>query len=161
MKSSIIALSLLVLVAGGNAQSLRGSADSAIPVFLSHEGTDGVGTQFMKEVRHELSKSKRFKLSSSDVPGQGLRFYVDVSTMDVSTGNRSHSVASLVIEEMGLPNSYPVPSLWYHKLILLEANRLSDVASQFLLDMDARWCRTIKDTSGGCPKEMLPPVIKD
>jgi hypothetical protein len=65
--------------------------------------------------------------------------------LDVASATAEHpSVASVVIEEMGLPNSWPVPFMWYHKAFLLKANRLDELAQQFVADMDAHWCNHIK-----------------
>ena len=163
MKLSIgISVVIIVVsgVAGGQAGK-RGSISSGVPVYLSHDGRDEIGIKFVSDLRRELSKSDRLRDSTSDLTGQGLRFYVDVSTLDVSTGGRVQSVGSIVIEEMGLPNSYPVASKWYHKVILLEPDKVGELARELLLDMDARWCRTIKNSLGGCPKEFLAPILED
>jgi hypothetical protein len=86
--------------------SKGGIAASAVPVYLSHEGKDKIGMQFVADLRRELSKSNRLN-PASDLMGQGLRFYVDISTLDISAESRAQSVASIVIEEMGLPTAIP------------------------------------------------------
>ena len=163
MKLSIGILAVTVVLSGmAGAQATKtGIVTSAVPVYLSHEGNDKVGMQFIADLRRELSKSNRLKDTTADLTGRGLRFYVEISTLDVGTVSRDQSVASVVIEEMGVPNSYPVASKWYHKVILLEPNKLSGLAGEFVLDMDAHWCRTIKNSLGGCPKEFLAPILED
>ena len=163
MKLSIGILVVIIMVSGmaGGQAGKSGSISFGVPVYLSHEGKDKIGIQFVADLRGELSKSSRLRDPASNLKGQELRFYVDVSTLDVSTGGRAQSVASIVIEEIGLPNSYPVPSKWYHKVILLEPDKVGELASELLLDMDARWCRTIKNSPGGCPREFFDPALED
>jgi len=91
---------------------------------------------------------------------RGFRLNVKISTLDVSSpGQAEHSsAASVVVEEMGRPNSWPVPFMWYHKVFLVKGDRLDELAQQFISDMDAHWCNTIRNSVGNCPKESIPPI---
>jgi len=88
------------------------------PVSVGHTGKDQVGTLFVEAFNRELSHSTRYTpMNESD---KGFRFFVDFITVDASDtapeeGKRS--VVSVVIEDMGLPNSFPVADMWYHKVI--------------------------------------------
>ena len=87
-----------------------------------------------------------------------FELYVELISVDVTESKSDEgkrSVVSVVIEEFGLPNSYPVASMWYHKVIVMDKNSVGTVAKDLLDDMDARWCNYIKNSVGGCPKEKL------
>jgi hypothetical protein len=66
-------------------------------------------------------------------------------------GNRS--AVSLVIEDMGLPNSDPVSENWYHKVALVDHKMTDRIAKELVEDLDARWCSHLESSVGGCPKE--------
>jgi hypothetical protein len=68
------------------------------------------------------------------------------------------SAASVVVEQMGLPNSWPVSIMWYHKVFLVKGDQLDELAQQFISDMNAHWCHYIKSSVGNCPKESIPPI---
>jgi len=91
-----------------------------------------------------------------------FEFHIDLSTADVSdskTERGERSAVSVVIEDFGLPNSYPVEAMWYHKVIIVDRDSVGTVAKDLLFDMDARWCSYLKDSIGGCPKEKFYPAI--
>jgi hypothetical protein len=82
---------------------------------------------------------------------------VDAAENKSDEGKRS--LVSVVIEEFGLPNSYPVATMWYHKLIVVDKNLVGTVAKDLLDDMDASWCNHIKNSVGGCPKGKFYPQL--
>jgi hypothetical protein len=65
----------------------------------------------------------------------------------------------VVIEDMGLPSSFPVVTKWHHKVVVVDPKTTDKMAKELLEDMDARWCTYIKSSVGGCPKEILFPTI--
>lgn len=130
-------------------------------MYVTHAGQDAAGTQFVDAVKRALSRSGKYKLANPNDSAHesGFRLYLDITTLDVASATAEQtSVASVVIQEMGLPNSWPVPFMWYHKAFLLKVNRLDELAQQFVADMDAHWCNTIKSSIGNCPKESIYPV---
>ena len=132
-----------------------------MPVYVTHAGQDATGIQFVDAVKRALSKSDKYKLANPNDSAtyRGFKLHLDIATLDVASATAEHpSVASIVIEEMGLPNSWPVPFMWYHKAFLVKANRLDELAQLFIADMDAHWCNTIKNSIGNCPKESISPV---
>ena len=94
----------------------------------------------------------------TEVSKSGLRFYVEFISVDVAEAaseQGKRSVVSVVIQDMGLPNSFPVADMWYHKAIVVDRQTVDKIAKDLLEDMDARWCSYIKNSVGGCPKEKL------
>src|SRR5438874_8573505 len=90
----------------------------------------------------------------------GLRFYVELATVDVAEDSRglgNRSAVSVVVQDMGLPNTFPVSSIWYHKVIVVNRQTTDKFAKELVEDLDARWCKTIKSSVDGCPKEKLSP----
>jgi hypothetical protein len=133
-----------------------------IPVSVSRAGKDQVGLLFLAALNRELSHSLRHGPMPANPTNKGLRFYIELVTVDVAEneqqrGNRS--AVSVVIEEMGLPNSFPVPNKWYHKAFVVDQNTVDKTAKELIEDMDARWCRYPKNSIGGCPKEKLEPTM--
>ena len=142
-----------------------------VPVSVSRKGNDEVGALLLAAINQELSTSTtdslrrdeplshsaklRFKVS--DAPEKkGLEFFIELATADAATNEQKHgstSVVSIVIESMGLPNSWPVPDAWYHKIVITKREAIKLIAKQFVTDMDAHWCNTIKSSVGGCPEE--------
>jgi hypothetical protein len=135
---------------------------SRTPVYVSHTGQDRVGSLFEAALKQELSRSTRYVPRHYEGTKTKFEFHIDLSTVDVAD-NRSEegkrSVVSVVIEDFGLPNSYPVATMWYHKLIVVDKNSVGTVAKDLLDDMDARWCNHIKSSVGGCPKEKFYPQL--
>jgi hypothetical protein len=64
------------------------------------------------------------------------------------------SAVSVVIDETLSRND--TPWKWYHKIIVVDVENTVAIAKLLVKDMDARWCNTIRNSSGGCPKEELP-----
>ncbi len=92
---------------------------------------------------------------------KGLRFYIEVATVDVARDEQERdkrSAVSVVIEDMGLPNSFPVSTKWYHKVLVGEQKTADNLAKELIEDLDARWCSYLKNSNGGCPKEKLYPA---
>jgi hypothetical protein len=54
---------------------------------------------------------------------------------------------------MGFPNSYPVSTMWYHKVIVVDRQTVDKSAKDFLDNIDASYCNLMKNSVGGCPKE--------
>jgi hypothetical protein len=160
MRNMAILLILLPLIArGGVAQSP--AAPKIIPVYIDSRAVkDDTGQQFLLALKRALSNSQGHDLGATDVDDRRLRFYLELVTIDLgSTAKAANtSVASVAIEDMGLPKSYPVVALWYHKTFLLDRIRLDELARQFVADIDAHWCNYIKSSVGNCPKESIPPI---
>jgi len=141
------------------------------PVSVSRTGNDEVGSLLVAAITQELSKSPRYELMHGEpasdsaklglkVSGgpkeKGLEFFVELATADVAPNEHQRgtsSAISIVIESMGLPNSWPVPSMWYHKIVITNRQTVNAIAKQFVIDMDAHWCNTIMNSTGACPEE--------
>jgi hypothetical protein len=160
MRNVAILLVLLPMIArGGVAQSP--ATRKTIPVYIdSHSVKDETGLQFVRALKRALSNSQGHDLGAADVDDRRLRFYLELVTIDLGSDAKATktSVASVTIEDMGLPNSYPVATMWYHKAFLLVPSKLDEFARQFVADMDAHWCNSIKSSVGNCPKELIPPI---
>lgn len=165
-KKIVLILCVLVLVSMANSQeSKKAHQTPKITVYVVHTGADAIGSQFVRSVEKELRQSNTYALGvpNASAYDRDLRFYVDVVTTEIP-GARSgvkSSAVSIVVEEMGLPKSFPVPFKWYHKVVILDPVDAESVAAQFISDMNAHWCRTIKNSVGGCPSELLAPVTSD
>jgi len=152
MKQILVAVLALMFSGAGFAQ------DQKTPVSVGHTGKDEVGSLFVGAFNRQLSHSARYE------PMKGLetgfRFYVSFVTLDPSDNSPEQgrrSVVSVVIEDMGRPNSLPVAEMWYHKVVVVKRQTVDETAKQLLEDMDARWCRTIRNATGGCPAEKFDP----
>lgn len=135
---------------------------SRTPVYVSHTGQDRVGSLFEAALKQELSRSARYAPQHSEEAKAQLEFHIDLSTVDVADNKSEQgkrSVVSVVIEDFGLPNTYPVETMWYHKVIVVNKDSVGAVAKDLLYDMDARWCGYIHNFVGGCPKEKLEPHL--
>jgi hypothetical protein len=131
-----------------------------IPVSVSRTGQDYVGSLFTAALQKELSQSVAYAPVQTAGTDSGLRFYVELSTIEVADKKQDQgkrSVVSIVIQDMGSPNSYPVANMWYHKVIVVDTTTVGEIAKELLEDMDARWCQYNKNSVGGCPKEKLYP----
>jgi hypothetical protein len=131
-------------------------------VYVSRAGQDLVGSRFEAALKDELSRSTRYRPRYSEGAKTKFEFHIDLSTADVSDSKAEQSkrsVVSVVIEDFGLPNSYPVETMWYHKVIIVGKDSVGTVAKDLLFDMDARWCSYLKNSIGGCPKEKFYPAI--
>lgn len=130
--------------------------ESRTPVYVSHNGQDRLGLLFELALKQELSRSARFMPQHSESEKTKLEFHIDLITVDVAENKSEQgkrSIVSVVIEDFGLPNSFPVASMWYHKVLVVDKDSVGMVAKDLLYDMDARWCSYIKNSLGGCPKE--------
>jgi hypothetical protein len=131
-----------------------------IPVSVRHTGKDRVGILFVEAFKRELSHSPRYQpMNENEI---GLRFFVDFITVDVSdipAEEGKQSVVSVVIEQMGLPNSFPVSDMWFHKVIPVNRSAVDETAKELLEDLDARWCTYLKNSPGGCPNEKFEPKL--
>jgi hypothetical protein len=129
----------------------------AIPVSVSRTDEDKVGTLFLSAFNRELSQSTTYQPMFPAGMHKGLRFYVELATIAVGDGHNTSAV-SVVVEDMGLPSSYPVATKWYHKLVLIDPKTTDTVAQELVEDIAARWCNTIKNSVGNCPREKIPPL---
>ena len=135
---------------------------SRTPVSLSRVGQDQVGALFQTALKQELAHSTRYIPRHAEGAKGKFEFDIELVTLDISDSEAQEgrrSVVSVVIEDFGLPNSYPVPDMWYHKVIVVDKDTVGRLAKDLLDDMEARWCSYIKDSVGGCPKEKLYPQI--
>jgi hypothetical protein len=89
-----------------------------IPVSVSRTGEDKVGTLFVSALNRELSRSTTYQPMSRQGIDKGLRFYIELATIAVDDGH-DKSAVSVVVEDMGLPSSFPVATKWYHKVVLV------------------------------------------
>jgi hypothetical protein len=151
-----IAVCGLLLASGSMAQ------EGKIPVSVSRTGEDRIGSLFVAALNRELSNSIRYQPMPSEGIDKGLRFYVELATVrlgDTEQGRNKKSAVSVVVEDMGLPSSFPVATKWYHKVVVVDETTTVTVVKQLLKDMDARWCNYIRSSVGGCPKEILYPTM--
>jgi hypothetical protein len=91
---------------------------------------------------------------------KGFRFYVEFITIDAADAapeQGKRSLVSVVIEDMGRPDSFPVADMWYHKAIVVNRQMVNETANELLENMGARWCNYIKNSVGGCPREKFEP----
>ena len=156
MMRPIAVLVLLLIPRASFAQELR------IPVHVSHTGGDSVGSMFDEALKRALTHSTRYMPKYSEQAQNKFELYVELVSVDVAENKSDEgkrSVVSVVIEEFGLPNSYPVATMWYHKVIAVDKNSVGTVAKDLLDDMAARWCNYIKSSVGGCPKEKFYPQL--
>jgi hypothetical protein len=127
-------------------------------VSVADIGKDPVGTLFVKTFERDITLSARYELIKG--PVKGFQFYVDILTTDAGDAaaeQGKRSVVSVVIEDMGLPDSFPVANMWYHKAFIVDRRSADQIAGELLEDLDAGWCRYIKNSIAGCPKEKLEP----
>jgi hypothetical protein len=132
------------------------ASDRRIPITVNQRGSDQVGSLFATAFNRELSHSTRYGFAPSGVNPRGVEFYVDIISADAAveaSEKGKRSIISLVIQEMGLPNSYPVSTMWYHKVISVDRQTVDKSAKDFLYDIDASFCNYGKNSVGGCPKE--------
>jgi hypothetical protein len=132
------------------------------PVYVSHAGHDSVGALFEAALNQELSRSILYIPRSAEGANGKFEFHIDLRTVDVADSKSEQgkrSVVSVVIEDFGLPNSYPVETMWYHKVIVVDKASVAQVAKDLLYDMGATWCSYNKNSVGGCPKEKFYPAI--
>jgi hypothetical protein len=152
MMRAMIALFVLLIPCSGAAQQRK------IPVSVSQVGHDQVGSLFATAFKQDLSHSARYEFMRTEVSKSGLRFYVEFITVDAADGasdQGKRSVISVVIQDMGLPNSFPVANMWYHKVIVVDRQTVGKISNELLEDMDARWYSYIKNSAASCPKEKL------
>jgi hypothetical protein len=136
--------------------------ESRIPVHVSHSGKDSVGSMFEQALKRALTHSTKYMPKYSEQEQNKFELYLELVSVDVAENKSEEgkkSVVSVVIEEFGLPNTYPVATMWYHKVIAVDKNLVGTVAKDLLDDMDARWCNYIKNSVGGCPKEKFYPQL--
>jgi hypothetical protein len=136
--------------------------ESRTPVYLSHTGQDGVGSLFEATLKQELTRSTRYVLLYSEGAKTKFQFHIDLSTVDVADAKSDQgkrSVVSVVIEEFGGRNTYPVATMWYHKVVVVDKTLVGAIAKDLLYDMEARWCSYNKNSVGGCPKEKFYPTL--
>ena len=156
MKLLFATILALVIPCAGFAQ------DRKTPVSVSHTGKDQVGMLFVAALDRELSNSNGYRSLRTGEKESGLRFYVDLTTVDPADTQQQQgrkSAISVVIQDFGLPNSFPVADMWYHKVIVVDRKDVGAMAKTLLEDMSARWCNYIKNSVGGCPKEKLDPAL--
>ena len=149
----VVAVALLIPLAAA-AQPLK------TPVSLGHTGKDQVGSLFVEAFSRQLSRSPRYESMSESE--KGFRFFVDFITVDaadMTPEKGKRSAVSVVIEQMGLPNSFPVADMWYHKIIVVDRRTVDATAKELLEDMTARWCSYLKDSVGGCAKKRFEPKL--
>jgi hypothetical protein len=154
MKRLLILATALLIASTSVAQQAK------IPVSVRHTGKDRVGILFVEAFNRELSHSPRYQHMNENE--KGLRFFVDFITVDASdipAEEGKRSVVSVVIEQMGLPNSFPVSDMWFHKVLSVNRSAVDTTAKELLEDIDARWCTYLKDSPGGCPNEKFEPKL--
>jgi hypothetical protein len=133
--------------------------DRRFPITVVQRGSDQVGALFAGAFNRELSHSTRYGFAPSGVTPSGGEFFVELISVDAAVAapeQGKRSVISLVIQEMGFPNSYPVADMWYHKVIVVDRTKVDKSAKDFLDDIDASFCNYTKNSVGGCPKEKFP-----
>jgi hypothetical protein len=133
------------------------------PVYVSRSGQDGVGSVFESALRKELSGSSIYALRDFEEGAKPkFEFHIELATVDLaveSSERGKRSAVSVVIEQFGLPNSYPIAEMWYHKVIVMNKDSADAMAKDLVNDMGARWCNYIKNSVGFCPKEKFYPQL--
>jgi len=82
----------------------------------------------------------------------------ELATVDLADNDQQRgksSAVSIVIEDMGLPYSFPVATKWYHKVVVVDRKTADKIAKELIEDMKARWCSYFKSSVDGCPNEKL------
>lgn len=128
------------------------------PVYLSHKGEDAIGKLLAIELKRQIEKSPRYRLDQLGTPKEGTKFFVKIVTLDVSgsgPGAGLTSAASVVVEALE-PMERQYAFAWYHKLMLVGRENVRHAAEVLLEDVDASWCRAVKNAPDTCPKELLP-----
>jgi len=95
---------------------------------------------FEQALKRALTHSTKYMLKYSEQEQNKFELYVELVSVDVAenkTEEGKKSVVSVVIEEFGLPNTYPVATMWYHKVIAVDKNLVGTVAKDLLDDMHA------------------------
>src|SRR5712664_86957 len=132
-----IAVFVLLITCASVAQERK------IPVSVSRTGEDEVGSHFVAAFDRQLSLSSRYEPTPTKGIDKGLRFYIELMTVDLAGDGQEpgkRSAVSVVIEDMGLPNSYPVSEKWYHKVVVVDQKTADKIAKELIEDLDARWC---------------------
>jgi len=137
--------------------SLSMAQPHKIPVSVLRTGDDKVGSLFVAALNREVSRSTIYAPTPREGNEKGLRFYIELATVTVGDGHDTSAV-SVVVEDMGLPNSFPVATKWYHKILLVNSKTSDALARELVQDIEAHWCNTIRNSVGNCPKELLPPI---
>jgi hypothetical protein len=154
MKHLMVLTIALLIASSATAQH------SKTPVSIGHSGKDQVGSLLIEAFDREIGRSHTYERMSEKE--KGFRFYVDFVTVDASnkpTEEGKRSVVSVVIQEMGGSDSFPVPDMWYHKVITVTRSHVNATAIDLLEDISARWCNYIKNSVGGCPNEKFEPKL--
>jgi len=120
----------------------------------SIKGADKVGADFVNALKAQLKSSSEYALyTPGGKSSQGPDFSLELVTFDVP--GRGQSAISVVVEST-LPARQGPSYKWYHKAFLVDHKTVDRMARTLLADIDARWCRTIKNAPHTCPKELLP-----
>jgi hypothetical protein len=154
MKHFITLVVALLIASSSRAQHAK------TPVSIGHSGKDQVGSLFVEAFDREIERSHTYERMGENE--KGFRLYVDFITVDASEapgGKGKRSVVSVVIQEMGRADSFPVPDMWYHKVITVNRPEVDATAKELLDDISARWCNYIKNSVGGCPNEKFEPKL--
>ena len=101
---------LRIVVFGLLAASISMAQQRKIPVSVLRTGGDRVGTLFVSALNEELSRSTTLRPMSRPGSDEGLRFYIELATIAVDDSHDTSAV-SVVIEDMGLPSSFPVAAV--------------------------------------------------
>ncbi len=155
MKLLFATVLALVIPCSGFAQ------DRKTPVSVSHTGKDQVGVLFVAALDRELSNSNKYRPLRAGENESGLRFYVDLISIDPADTPQQRerkSVISVVVQDFGLPNSFPVSDMWYHRVIVVERENVDTMAKTLLEDMFTRWVCRLRNSLGDCPKGEPDPT---
>jgi hypothetical protein len=154
MKRKLVAALALLIASAVAAQERK------TPVSVAHTGKDEVGTLFAAAFNRQLSHSPLYEPMNENE--KGFRFYVSlitIDTADTTAAQGTRSAVSVVIQDMGRPDSFSVPEMWYNKLIVVNRRQVDETAKKLLEDMYAGWCNTIRNSVVGCPKEQFEPKL--
>jgi hypothetical protein len=93
---------------------------------------------------------------------EGFRFFVDLISVDRADTAREEgksSVVSIVVQQVGLPNSFPVADMWYHKVMIANRPTMNATAKELVEDLTARCCVYFKSSNRDCPQEKFEPKL--
>ena len=147
---------VLIIVSTAEAEKAK------IPISVSRMGDDAAGALFADALTQEISHSTVYRPMANGIENQGVRYYIELVTLAVSGQTQASdrkSVISVVIQQMGQPNSFPVAELWYHKAFVVTRSTTSSFAKELIKDMGATYCNVIKNSVGNCPPEKLDPKL--
>ena len=98
MKTAILLLIFTVACCSMEGQNpSKRAASSVVPVYVSHDGQDGTGSQFVDAVKRALSKSGKYDAGNPTAFAKenGFRLYLKIAILDVASADLPGQHASV------------------------------------------------------------------